>query len=53
LEGLPAGSVVEVRADDPVTRRDLPGWAREMGHELLETVEEPGSFRFVIRKGNQ
>lgn len=51
LEEMSSGQVLELWADDPVTKRDLPGWCREMGHTLLALEEERGAFRFYIRKG--
>jgi tRNA 2-thiouridine synthesizing protein A len=51
LEDLPAGAVLEVLADDPVTRRDLPSWAREMGHRVLEEADDGNAFRFLLQKG--
>ena len=32
---MDAGRVLEVRADDPVTRVDLPNWCRGAGHRFL------------------
>ena len=35
LPGVPVGAVVEVLADDPAARHDLPAWCRMRGQEWL------------------
>lgn len=50
LEDLRAGQVLELLADDPVTRRDLPAWCREAGQTLLSIADDGPSFRIRIRK---
>ncbi|MBP9128011.1 MAG: sulfurtransferase TusA family protein [Elusimicrobia bacterium] len=51
LEAGPAGCVVDVRADDPTTRRDLPLWCREFGHRVVEIQDAESEFRVRIQKG--
>ncbi|MBI4396165.1 MAG: sulfurtransferase TusA family protein [Elusimicrobia bacterium] len=51
LEKMSSGQTLELLADDPVTKRDLPGWCRDVGHELLSIVEEGEAFRLFIRRG--
>jgi tRNA 2-thiouridine synthesizing protein A len=50
LEALAPGQVLEVAGDDPVTRRDLPQWARESGHEVVDVLDDGASFRVYLRK---
>ena len=50
LEGLGSGEVVRLLADDPMARIDVPHFAGEAGHEVLETSEEAGAFSFRVRK---
>jgi TusA-related sulfurtransferase len=52
LEAGPAGCVVEIRADDPITRRDLPLWCREFGHRVVGIEDAEAEFRVRIRKGS-
>lgn len=40
LDKLKVGEVLEVIADDPTSRRDLPRWVETTGHQLLSVVEE-------------
>ncbi len=44
------GDILELLATDPGSRSDVPSWALLSGNELLETAEEDGVFRYVIRK---
>ena len=39
MENLNVGDVLEVLADDPISKRDLPRWAEATGHKLLHMVE--------------
>lgn len=41
--------VVVLLADDPNARVDVPVWCRLKHHELLETVEDGGAWRFTVR----
>jgi TusA-related sulfurtransferase len=44
------GDVLEVLSSDEGSRTDIPAWLRKAGHEMVETVEETGFTRFVVRK---
>jgi tRNA 2-thiouridine synthesizing protein A len=51
LEGVGAGQSVRLLADDPMARVDVPHFAGETGHVLLETVEaDGGGFSFLVEK---
>lgn len=51
MRDLEAGSVLEVRSDDPAAREGVPAWSRLTGNELLDTVEEGADrTRFYLRK---
>jgi tRNA 2-thiouridine synthesizing protein A len=50
LENMPHGQVLELLADDPATRRDLPGWCAEAGHRLLSVKGSGKAFRIRIKK---
>jgi tRNA 2-thiouridine synthesizing protein A len=50
LRGAERGDVLELLATDPGSRSDVPSWAKLSGNELLETAEDDGVFRYVIRK---
>jgi cysteine desulfurase len=44
------GETVELLADDPLIRIDLPAWCHDTGHELLEVGERSGEHRAVVRR---
>ena len=44
------GDLLELLATDPSSKSDVPSWSRLSGHELLETAESDGVYRYVIRK---
>jgi tRNA 2-thiouridine synthesizing protein A len=44
------GGILEVLSSDPGTKRDLPLWAKKMGHIYLGSVEEPGYWRIYIKR---
>ena len=50
LEAMNSGEVVKLLADDPMARIDVPHFAGEAGHEVLEASEEAGSLSFRVRK---
>ncbi len=45
------GEVVELIADDPLARIDVPHFVREGGHELVEIADQLGVIRFKVKKG--
>jgi tRNA 2-thiouridine synthesizing protein A len=45
-----AGELVELIADDPLARIDVPHFARETGHDLVEISDQQGVLRFKVRK---
>ena len=51
MKALGNGETIEVESTDPVSARDLEAFCRATGNEVLESVEEAGVFRFVLRKG--
>ncbi len=50
IAGVPVGQIMEVLATDTATQRDLPAWARKMGHEYLGVLEESGYWRLFVRR---
>jgi tRNA 2-thiouridine synthesizing protein A len=45
-----AGQIMEVLATDSGTQKDLPAWAKKLGHEYLGLVEEPGYTRLFVKR---
>jgi TusA-related sulfurtransferase len=44
------GGIMEVLATDRGTQKDLPAWAKKMGHEFLGVVEDAGAWKLYVRK---
>ena len=50
IKSMDAGTTLEVISTDPGSVRDFEAFSRATGHELLESHEESGIFRFVLKK---
>ena len=50
LKDLQVGDVLEMIATDPGSIPDMEAWARQTGHELLDSKDEGSKFRFFIKK---
>lgn len=50
IKELSQGDLIEALATDPGSVPDFTAWCKSTGNELVETSEEGGVYRFVIRK---
>ncbi len=50
LEGMASGDLVCLIADDPMAKVDVPHFANQGGHEVLEQLEADGAVSFLIRR---
>lgn len=50
VKGLAPGATVEMIATDPGAQKDVAAWATQTGNELVESREEGGRYRFLVRK---
>jgi tRNA 2-thiouridine synthesizing protein A len=50
VRDLQPGELIEVLATDPGSVADFNAWAKATGNHLLETAQEGGVFKFVIKK---
>lgn len=50
LQGMTAGQVLRVLADDPAAVVDVPHFCAESGNELVESGEDAGVQAYLIRK---
>ncbi|MEP5765631.1 MAG: sulfurtransferase TusA [Halieaceae bacterium] len=50
VRDMAAGELLEVRASDPSTQRDIPRFCQFLGHQLVLEEEVEGEFRYLIRK---
>ena len=47
---MKVGDVIEVHADDPETKRDIPKLVNRLGCELLDFRDNLGVYTFLILK---
>lgn len=50
MRRLEVGQTLELLADDPVAKKDVPAWCQTTGHDFLGQQEEGPVFRFLVRK---
>ncbi len=50
VRDMAAGDVLEVRATDPSTERDIPKFCQFLGHTLLEQRQRGDLFLYWIEK---
>ena len=50
LRAMPAGAVLELRANDPAAVVDVPHFCAEQGHTLLSAQDADGIQTYRIRK---
>lgn len=50
IKDLQSGEVLEVLATDPGSVKDFEAFARATGNELMESNEDDGVFRFLLKK---
>lgn len=51
LAAAPAGAIVELLADDPMARIDVPHFAAGAGHRVLSIDPDGEALRFRVQKG--
>ena len=47
---LAAGETMLIEATDNGARSDIPSWCDQTGNELVESSEDGGVLRFLVRK---
>ncbi|HET9780878.1 MAG TPA: sulfurtransferase TusA family protein [Candidatus Dormibacteraeota bacterium] len=50
MKELKPGDIVEVFATDPGSVPDFKAWSNSTGNPLLESTEEAGVYRFIVKK---
>ncbi|MCL6448873.1 MAG: sulfurtransferase TusA family protein [Armatimonadetes bacterium] len=50
ITGIPKGGIMEVLSSDSGTNKDIPQWAKKIGHEFLGTVEEAGYWKLYVKR---
>ena len=49
LKGMAAGETLELLATDPGSVADIAAFCNQTGNDLVESGEEGGTYRFVIK----
>ncbi|MFZ5643798.1 MAG: sulfurtransferase TusA family protein [Bacillota bacterium] len=44
------GEIMEILATDSGTQKDIPAWAKKMGHEYLGVIEDAGTFKLYVKR---
>jgi tRNA 2-thiouridine synthesizing protein A len=47
---IPVGQTVEVLADDPAAKTDLPAWCALKSQEFVRTTALPAGWSFLVRR---
>jgi tRNA 2-thiouridine synthesizing protein A len=50
MKELGPGQLVEVFATDPGSVTDFKAWSQSTGNPLMETNQEDGVYRFILKK---
>lgn len=50
IKGIEIGQVLEILATDPGSMNDIAAWTRTTGQQLLESSEDNGIYRFLVRR---
>lgn len=50
IKELQVGQVLELIADDPGAKEDVPAWCQRTGNEIVETKQEGKVIYFYIRR---
>jgi tRNA 2-thiouridine synthesizing protein A len=50
MKNANSGDLFELLATDPGSKSDVPSWAELSGNDLLDTSEDGGVFRYLVRK---
>ncbi len=50
LKDVPAGGTLEILSTDPGSVADFESFCKTTGHDLVESGEDAGAYRFLIKK---
>ncbi|MFB6086208.1 MAG: sulfurtransferase TusA family protein [Halodesulfurarchaeum sp.] len=50
IKDVDEGTVVELLTGDEGSKNDVPEWAEEAGHELLDIVDEGDHYAIYVKK---
>jgi len=50
IKGMDTGAILEIEATDPGAVKDFEAFCRVTGNDLLESTEDDGVYKFLIKK---
>jgi len=50
ISALEAGQILKIVATDPGSVKDFEAFAKQTGHELVESAEAGGEYTFMLKK---
>jgi len=50
LDEMEIGETLEIEADDPAAKSDIENLAKNLGQEIVESVQEGNVTRIIIKK---
>ncbi len=50
IKEVEVGEILHMIATDPGAPPDMEAWARQTGHEVVDTTEEDGKFLFWFKR---
>ncbi|VBB68901.1 Molybdopterin biosynthesis protein MoeB [invertebrate metagenome] len=50
LKDVTVGAILEVHATDPGSIKDFEAFCRQTGHELMQSTEEGGIYKYQIKR---
>ena len=50
IKEVEVGQILHMIATDPGAPPDMDAWARQTGHEIVDTTEEDGKFLFWFKR---
>ncbi len=46
------GTTLRLISDDPVAKKEIPNWCRQLGHKMLEAEVDELPLNFLIQKAS-
>ena len=50
IGSVAVGQIIEILANDPGTKKDIPAWAGKVGHLSLGVIEDPTYDRVFVKR---
>ncbi|SHJ47883.1 sulfurtransferase TusA family protein [Desulfofundulus thermosubterraneus] len=50
IADVKVGEIMEILATDSGSQKDIPAWAKKMGHEFLGVIEEAGYWKLYVKR---